>query len=140
MLKLICIAGGVLNGIGAGANGLVMLLAPARWYTTIPGVTMTGPFNQHFVRDVGLSFLLVGLSFVVGARNPSQRVVLWGTASLWLCGHAAFHLWEVAAGISANSAITRDLAPVTLPAVAGVALTLWAAKTAGSNAIRSRIS
>lgn len=135
MLKLICIAGGVLNGIGAAANGLFMLLAPARWYMTIPGVTMTGPFNEHFVRDVGLSFLLVGLSFIIGARNPQQRLALWGASSLWLFGHAAFHLWEIAAGISAHSAITRDFAPVTLPAVAGVALTLWAAESAGSDPV-----
>jgi len=103
-----------------------MLLVPRRWYLDVPGVTMTGPFNQHFIRDVGLSFFLVGIAFLVGARSPAQRLILWATASLWLCGHAVFHLWEVAAGISVHSAITRDFAPVTLPAIAGVALTLWA--------------
>ena len=128
MLRLLCISGAVLNGIGATTNGLLMLLAPSRWYLNVSGVTLTGPFNQHFIRDVGLSFVLVGISFLAGARSPSHRLILWGTASLWLCAHALFHLWEVAAGISAHSAITRDLAPVTLPAATAVALTLWASR------------
>jgi hypothetical protein len=137
MLKVICISTAVLSGIGAGANGLLMLLAPQRWFFSIPGVSMTGRFNQHFVRDVGLSFLLVGIAFLVGAKNPHQRVILWGAASMWLCGHAAFHLWEVAAGMSAPSAIARDFAPVSLPAAVGAGLTFWATRTAvaGSHAL-----
>jgi hypothetical protein len=37
-----------------------------------------------------------------------------------------FHLWEVAVGICAPSAIPRDVPAVTLPAIIGVVLTLWA--------------
>ena len=35
-----------------GGNGLVMLAAGRWWYGVVPGVTMTGPFNPHFVKDM----------------------------------------------------------------------------------------
>ena len=76
-----------------------MLVAPEDWYVAVPGVTDTGPFNQHFVRDIGLIFLLLGGAFLLGAAQPHMRVVLWTAATAWLCGHALFHFWEVAVGI-----------------------------------------
>ena len=87
----------------------------------MPGVTTTGPFNQHFIRDIGLVFLLVGTAFVAGAALPRYRVVLWATATLWLWGHALFHFWEVAVGICGPSVIARDFPAVTLPALIGTA-------------------
>ena len=39
------------------ANGLFMLLAPHAWYPAVPGVTETGPYNPHFVRDIGAAYL-----------------------------------------------------------------------------------
>ena len=126
MLKPFCITVAALCGIGAEANGLFMLLLPERWYLTVPGVITTGPLNQHFVRDIGLIFLLIGTSFLAGARKPRLRVILWAIATLWLCGHALFHFWEVADGMSGHWTIARDLAAVTLPALAGLLLTFWA--------------
>lgn len=126
MPRSLCIALAVLCGIGAAANGLFMLLSPERWYLTLPGVTTTGPFNQHFVRDIGLTFLLIGTSFLAGAASSRHRVILWAVPTLWLCGHALFHLWEVVAGISAHSAVARDFAAVMVPPVIGVVLTVWA--------------
>jgi len=116
----------VLLGIGALANGAFMLLLPADWYFAIPGVTTTGPFNQHFLRDIGLIFLFVGAAFLVGAARPRVRVVLWATASLWLAGHALFHVWEVAVGICGPSDLVRDFPAVSLPALLGLGLTAWA--------------
>jgi hypothetical protein len=40
--------------------------------------------------------------------------------------HAVFHPWEAAVGISSPSVIPRDCPAVTLPAIIGVFLTLWA--------------
>ena len=37
-----------------------------------------------------------------------------------------FHFWEVAVGIGGPSAIVRDFPAVTLPAILGTLLTLWA--------------
>ncbi len=126
MLKSTCIGLAVLLGAGALANGVFMLLAPEAWYFAVPGVTTTGSFNQHFLRDIGLIFLLIGVSFAAGAAQPRQRLVFWAAPTIWLSGHALFHFWEVAVGICSASAIPRDFPAVTLPAILGWLLTAWA--------------
>ncbi|ATB27627.1 hypothetical protein [Melittangium boletus] len=115
-------------GLGLLANGIYMLVSPGSWYVAVPGVITTGPFNQHFLRDIGLIFLLLGTAFLLGASRPGARTILWSTATFWLCGHALFHFWEVGAGICGPSAIPRDFPAVTLPAIIGVVLSLWSAK------------
>lgn len=126
MLKQSCILTAALLGLGAVANGIFMLVSPAGWYFAVPGVTTTGPFNQHFIRDIGIVFLFLGAAFLIGAARPQFRVVLWGAATLWLACHALFHFWEVAVGICGASALARDFPAVTLPALLGAALTFWA--------------
>lgn len=126
MLKRICLAMAVLLGLGDIANGIFMLASPAAWYFAVPGVTTTGPFNQHFLRDIGIIFVFLGAGYLAGAARAEYRVVLWGAATLWLCSHAVFHFWEVAVGICGAYALARDFPAVTLPALIGVALTVWA--------------
>jgi hypothetical protein len=113
-------------GLGSAVNGLFMLISPANWYFAVPGVTNTGPFNQHFVRDVGLIFLLVAIAMLAGFARPGARVPLWSAAALWLAGHALFHFWEVAVGICGPGALAQDFPAVTLPAILTTALALWA--------------
>jgi hypothetical protein len=115
-----------LFGVALALNGVFMLLSPESWYFTVPGVTATGPFNQHFVRDIGVIYLLLGSAFMAGAAQPPSRVALWGAATLWLAGHALFHFWEVAVGICSPSVLPRDFPAVTLPAIVGAVLTYWA--------------
>jgi len=114
------------NGLFLSANGLFMLVAPETWYEAVPGVTDTGFFNQHFIRDIGIIQLFLGAAFGIGQFRPEQRIGLWSAATLWLSAHAAFHLWEVAVGICSPSAILRDLPAVSLPAIVGAMFTLWA--------------
>lgn len=133
MLKATCIAAALILGSSALANGVFMLIDPERWYFAVPGVTTTGPFNQHFIRDIGLIFLLLGGAYLVGAARPDLRVAFWATASVWLAGHALFHFWEVAAGICGPSVLARDFPAVTLPAVIGIAITIWVVADARAN-------
>jgi len=126
MIGQAMLATAVVLGLAAEANGIYMLVAPADWYFAIPGVTTTGPFNQHFIRDIGLIFLFVGTALLCGAAFPRQRLVLWAAPALWLWGHALFHFWEVAVGICGPSALVRDFPAVTLPAILTTVLTLWA--------------
>jgi hypothetical protein len=126
-LAPICIGTAALLGLGGTANGIFMLLSPADWYFAVPGVTTTGPFNQHFIRDIGLIFLLLSAALLVGVARPALRVPFWGMAAIWLSGHALFHFWEVAVGICGTDAIAQDFPAVTLPAILTVLLTLWAA-------------
>lgn len=116
----------ILLGTGAITNGIFMLISPVNWYFAVPGVTTTGPFNQHFIRDIGLIFLGVGAAVLLGAMRPVYRTVSWGAAATWLSGHALFHFWEVAVGICGPSALLRDFLAVTLPALLAIAITLHA--------------
>jgi len=122
-----CLALASLLGAGLAANGLYMLAVPTALYFAVPGVTMTGPLNQRFLRDIRLTFVLIGAAFFLGIARPKQRVTLWGAAAIWLTGHALFHVWEVAAGIRGASALARNFPAVTLPALIAIALTVWAA-------------
>jgi hypothetical protein len=123
------------NGIFLSANGIFMLVAPQVWYDFVPGVTDTGFFNQHFIRDIGLIQLFLGVAFGAGMIWPERRIGLWAVATLWLSAHALFHLWEVAVGICSPSVIPRDFPAVSLPAIFGAALTLWAIRQ--SRALRT---
>lgn len=128
MLGRICLGIAVVLGSAALANGIFMLASPLGWYFAVPGVTTTGPFNQHFLRDIGLIFIFIGAAFIVGTASPAWRPTLWAAASLWLVGHSLFHVWEVAVGICGPSALARDFTAVSLPALIGAVLTLWAAR------------
>lgn len=125
------------NGIFLSANGLFMLVAPAVWYELVPAVTDTGFFNQHFIRDIGIIQLFIGVAFGIGMIRPERRIGLWAAATLWLCAHALFHFWEVAVGICSPSVIPRDFPAVTMPAIFGVALTLWAIRHARAGKVAS---
>ena len=114
------------NGVFLSANGLFMLIDPLAWYGLVPGVTDTGFFNQHFIRDIGIIQLFLGVAFGLGMIVPERRVGFWAAATLWLCAHALFHFWEVAVGICSPAVIPRDFPAVTLPAIIGMVLTFWA--------------
>ncbi|WP_380780065.1 hypothetical protein [Sphingomonas sp. R86520] len=125
-MKTFCLGLAVVLGIGAIANGCYMLYSPTGWYFAVPGVTTTGPFNQHFIRDIGLIFLFLGGAFLFGAARPQYRIIAWAAPTLWLWGHALFHFWEVAVGICGAAALARDFPAVTLPALLGTLIAVWA--------------
>ena len=126
MFNSVSLSVAVLLGVAMIANGIFMLVSPEGWYFAVPGAMSTGPFNQHFLRDIGLIFLLLGGAFLLGAAQPRSRVLLWAAASIWLSGHALFHFWGVAVGSCSPSVIPRDFPAVTLPAIIARALTFWA--------------
>lgn len=113
-------------GLGSIANALWMLVGPMHWYTDLPAaVPHTGPFNPHFVRDIGCAFLTVGIALVWAARAPHFRVPLATTAALFLGFHALLHIWDTSTGALDTHHWWLDLPGVYLPA----ALTGWAAFT-----------
>jgi len=128
-----CFGLAVLLGTALAANGIFMLVSPEIWYVSVPGVASTGPFNQHFLRDIGLISVFLGGAFLVGVVRADMRVPLWAGSSIWLLAHALFHVWEVAVGICAPSDLVRDFPAVTLPGLVGAALTLWAIWTPRSH-------
>ena len=58
-----------LFALTTAANGVYMLAAPLAWYGDIAGVPNTGPFNPHFVRDIGVAYLTQGLLLFWAARR-----------------------------------------------------------------------
>jgi uncharacterized protein YjeT (DUF2065 family) len=109
-------------GLLAAVNGLFMLLAPHSWYLIAPGVRDTGPFNQHFVRDIGCAFLVTGVSLVWFAIDSRARAAaLAGAAFMAL--HALVHAADAIAGRESLAQAARDLPTVYLGAI----LTLWVA-------------
>jgi hypothetical protein len=105
------------NTLLGGWLSIYMLYDPEGWYFFVPGVTDTGMYNQHFIRDIGIIQGFIALAFA-----------LWAAATLWLIAHAVFHLWEVAVGICSSSVILRDFPAVSLPAIFGIFATLWAVR------------
>ncbi len=76
-------------------TGLYMLIAGERWYLNTPGVAATGPYNPHFVADVGVAFIAAGLALL--AR--SWRARYWPAAvagAAFLVFHALIHVSEFA--------------------------------------------
>lgn len=63
-VKWLCLSVATLFGVALLGNGVSMLVSPEAWYVAVPGVTTTGPFNQHFLRDIGLIFLFLGGAFL----------------------------------------------------------------------------
>jgi hypothetical protein len=107
-------------GLGLAANGLVMLGAPAEWYAALPGVADTGPFNPHFVRDIGAAYLVAGTGFVALALSAEARPAAFA-ATAFLALHAFVHLWDAATGREHVHALVVELPTVFLPP----ALAIW---------------
>lgn len=94
------------------ANGLAMLLAPETWFHQVPGVSATGPFNPHFVRDVGAAYLLTGVAFMALARAPAVARPYALAGVVFLLAHAVIHLLEAAFGLQSLAHLLGDLPAV----------------------------
>lgn len=112
----------LLLGILLLGNGAFMTVAPETWYWAVPGVPDRGPFNQHFIRDVGFIYILAGAAFIYGAIYTKHQLMLWLIPTAWLALHAVFHIWEVIVGICGPESLIEDFAGVTLPALLGIGL------------------
>ena len=95
------------------ANAAFMLAAPGAWYAHVPGVTESGPFNGHFIADIGLAFLAAGLGLAFAAfAPPGRRSAFLAAPALFLAGHSLLHVAEL---IGHGGAVLRDTALVIGP-------------------------
>lgn len=100
------------------ANGLLMFAAPEFWYHLIPTVPYTGPFNPHFVRDIGCGYLVCGAAYFWLWRDASARPAAL-IAALFLLLHAITHIWDGIAGRESIEHLIADIPGVfALPALA----------------------
>lgn len=98
------------------ANAFWMLAGPMHWYLELPAaIPDTGPFNPHFVRDIGCAFLAVGVALVWAARSPAVRTPLVSIAMLFLVAHALLHVYDTSVGNLPNDHWWLDFAGVYFP-------------------------
>jgi hypothetical protein len=110
-------------------NGAWMLLFPLSWYTDLPAaVPNTGPFNQHFVRDLGVVFLLIGFAFGWAALNIDRSRPVHLAITAFFTGHALIHLADIMSGRLPHSHWLIDTPGVFLPAVLMILLAVPAVR------------
>jgi hypothetical protein len=117
-----------LIGLGAFANGLVMLAAPEPWFARV--AASTGAYNSHLVRDVGGAYVATGVAAIWAAREPRWRAPLAAAAALFHGLHGAVHLLDVAAGRLPPIHLLEDVPGVYAPMLALVAVALAALREA----------
>jgi hypothetical protein len=109
----------VLLVIVLALNGANMLLRPEAWYHSIPSVPHTGPFNPHFVRDIGSAYLAAAVGVALPVWRGAWLVPGVSVALVFLGAHAAVHVVEAFQGhTSAAHSGVLDIAGVyALPLV-----------------------
>lgn len=107
------------------ANGVAMLAGPLTWYDTVPGVPTTGPFNPHFVRDIGAVYLTCALGCGWFAWRPAQGWPALAAAAVWLTLHAAVHVYDATCGAAPIADVRRDFVGVYLFAAIPLALAVF---------------
>jgi hypothetical protein len=94
--------------------GAAIFALPELFYKVVPGVKLFGPFNAHFIQDVGLVYLASGVIGLYGLRSGSAELCIAG--ALWSCLHGLFHLhlwWH--RGFPVDGIFLFDLGFVILP-------------------------
>jgi hypothetical protein len=82
----------LLLGLIQIANGVAMLIAPMTWYDIVPGVATTGPFNHHFILDIGMAFVAGGGLLALGARAGKSAAAFATAGATWPILHAFIHI------------------------------------------------
>jgi hypothetical protein len=109
----------MIGAIGA-LNGFFMLIDGARWYDTVPGLPHTGPYNPHFVADIGAAYLVASLALMGRAWRPRY----WPAAvagAAFMVAHALIHVADLTMARTGDWRV--DVFLVIIPA----ALAAWAA-------------
>ena len=106
-----------LLGAFLAANAVAMLMASQHWYLAVPGVPATGPYNGHFIHDIGAVYLVIAASLGWFAWRPAQG---WGAlvaAATWLVLHGLIHVHDAILSPTCGHDLVRDLPGVFAPAL-----------------------
>ena len=115
----------IVLALAMAANALAMLAAPHWWYGAVPGVTATGPFNLHFIREIGMAYLVVAGGLAWFAWRPAQGWSALVAAAAFLTLHSLIHVADALASPVCGQNLLRDLPGIFLPA----AIAIWLALT-----------
>ena len=123
---IVCFALGVLL-LG---SAVWMLVAPLGWYSGVPAdVPDFGPYNEHFVRDIGCAYLASAIALLWGAAQPSRRLPLLAIVAVFLGAHGVLHVFDTSRGFVDPHHWWIDFPGVYLPALIVVVLA-WRARRA----------
>jgi hypothetical protein len=124
MSPMIKTALAVLLALVLGGNGLAMLFAGPWWYFAVPGVVRTGPYNPHFVKDIGAAYLVCGLALLwraIRGPTPGAAGALIAAAG-FLVLHALVHVGDELCGPGRPADFLRDFPGVFLTAILAAVL------------------
>ena len=108
----------LIGGLVTVANALWMLAGPMHWYEELPAaVPDTGPFNPHFVRDIGCAFLTTGIALLWAERSPKFRFPLTTVSAIFLAAHALLHAYDTMRGALGHNHWLLDLPGVYAPGI-----------------------
>ena len=106
-------------------NGLWMFFYPLSWYNDLPAaVPDTGPYNGHFIRDLGVAFAVVGLAFGWCTFHPKRCREVHIALTIFFTGHALIHVMDLLKGTVPHSRWLLDLPAVFLPCLIMIVLAL----------------
>ncbi len=106
----------LLISLAWAAAGVVIFSLPQMFYDLTPGMKLIGPFNDHFIRDVGLAFFASGLCVMYGWISHKVDWIVAG--ALWPFLHAIFHVYIwIHRGMPFDEIFLFDLIAVVAPAV-----------------------
>jgi uncharacterized protein YjeT (DUF2065 family) len=109
-------------GVNWIINGVWMVCAPAHWFAAMPQATETGPLNEHFVRDYGSVFVLIGMIILWQLAHGSYGRQTHAWILLFFVLHALMHVWDISAGRLGHHHWTSGFLLVMLPVVVLAAL------------------
>jgi len=113
-----------LFGLGNFVNGAWMLWNPAHWYINLPAnVPGSGPLNEHFVRDIGCIFFLLGAFLLIAVRRREWRLQAMVASSAFAAAHALVHVLDSTRGLFGPDQWRYDLGPVYLTTLLLVVMT-----------------
>lgn len=118
MMRLLAAA----TALVMAADALAQLFAPAWWYGFVPGVAATGPFNHHFVQDIGATYLVVALGFGWFAASPRGGWAALVSAAAFLSLHSLIHVADAVHSPVCGRDLMRDAPDIFLPALVAVGL------------------
>jgi hypothetical protein len=84
----------VLVVLAASQLGLAvwMAVSPGSFFDAIAGF---GTQNDHYIRDVAVFYLAIGVGLAVAAIRPSWRFPVLAISATWYLAHAVNHLVDI---------------------------------------------
>lgn len=112
-------------GITMLLNAGWMLATPAHWWAVLPGaVPDFGPLNEHFIRDIGATYLTLGVALVWAAFAPAVRVPVLVIVTTWNAAHAAVHVLDTVRGLVDHEHWALDAPGVYGPTLVLIVITV----------------